>query len=268
MSGVNLPRLSSAGPRRRTFNRVHTARLGSLFRSEDMVLLRLYFSRAAAYDTIDELGELGLCEFRDLNQHQSAFQRTFSENVRRCDDMMRVIRFLAEQVAAVDKLVLMPSGGPENAANIRLDDLDSHLRSLENSLLEMNANADALQTQYNEIVELRQVLEKASEFFHTAPTTETALEKAMKDANAARNMNSSIMSGFFDGMSALSASPTIVVSGDRTMSDHMHGEVNNSANMSNLLSFFTGTIGRDRIATLNVCCSGPHMVIALFDLPT
>lgn len=66
-----------------------------------MVLLRLYFSRQAAYETVDELGELGLCEFRNLNSNQSSFQRTLSENVRRRDDMVRVVIFLADQVAAI-----------------------------------------------------------------------------------------------------------------------------------------------------------------------
>lgn len=240
MSGVKLPRLNPSGPRRRVFERRRTARIGSLFRSEDMVLLRLYVTRAAAYDTVDELGEMGLCEFRDLNQHQSAFQRTFSENVRRCDDMMRVVRFLAQQVAAVDKLTLMPSGGPDTAASIRLDDLDSHLRSLENSLLEMNANADALQTQYNEIVELRRVLEKAAEFFHTKPTTETSYEQTVKSV-AGKKRQQSLMAGFFDEMNALSDSPTIVVA------DNAQSEMGQGA--SNLLSFFTGTIARDRIST-------------------
>lgn len=196
-----------------------------------MVLLRLYFSRQAAYDTVDELGELGLCEFRDLNSNQSSFQRTFSENVRRCDDMMRVVRFLSEQVAAVADLSLAPSA-PDRAAMVRLDDLDSHLRSLEVELLEMNANADALQTQYNELVELSRVLDKGAEFFHTAPQPQSSGAMA----------NPALMPGFFDGMAALSASPTIVVTNE--LSSGSFAE----AQLPKLLSFFTGTISREKIA--------------------
>ena len=43
-----------------SFSRQRTARIGSLFRSEYITLVRLYFDRAAAHDTVDELGELGL----------------------------------------------------------------------------------------------------------------------------------------------------------------------------------------------------------------
>lgn len=81
-----------------SFSRQHTARIGSLFRSEDMTLVRLHFYRAAAHDTLDELGELGLCQFKDLDEHQSSFERTFSDNVRRCDDMLRVIRFIISEI--------------------------------------------------------------------------------------------------------------------------------------------------------------------------
>ena len=228
--------------RRRVFDRRRTARIGSLFRSEHMVLLRLYFSRQAAYDTVDELGELGLCEFRDLNANQSAFQRTFSENVRRCDDMLRVVRFLTEKIVEDGTLTLAPSA-PDRAATVRLDDLDTHLRSLEVDLLEMGANADKLQTQYNELLELRRVLEKAGEFFHAAPTTATRASARKQYMGPADNAD--LVSGFFDGMAALSASPAILVSNDPNGSTDNFQE----NQLPNLLSFFTGTISREKIAS-------------------
>lgn len=235
------------------FNRLRTARIGSFFRSEDMVLVRLYFDRAAAHDTIDELGELGLCQFKDLNEAQSAFQRTYSDNVRRCDDMLRVIRFLMEQVGEVDHLALGPSAysGPGTGPSYRLDDLDAHLNSLEHSLLEMNANGEAIFTQYNETIELRCVLERAAEFFRSAPRIQPthsiipALSSRVKAGSG-----SGIIAGVMDEISALSSTPTIVVDeSDIDASPTALGRGIAPSQPSALLSFFTGTIDREKIAT-------------------
>lgn len=41
--------------------------MGSLFRSEDLTLCQLFLQSEAAYNTIAELGELGLVQFRDVS---------------------------------------------------------------------------------------------------------------------------------------------------------------------------------------------------------
>ena len=66
----------------------------SMFRSEEMGLYQLFLQSEAAYLCVSELGELGLVEFRDLNPGTNAFQRKFVNEVRRCDEMERKLRFL------------------------------------------------------------------------------------------------------------------------------------------------------------------------------
>jgi len=41
--------------------------MGELFRSQEMHLIQLFFQLEAAHDTFDELGELGLVQFRDVS---------------------------------------------------------------------------------------------------------------------------------------------------------------------------------------------------------
>lgn len=266
-SGLRLSTLASSdkesGGRRlsrknsfASFPRAQTSSVGSFFRSENMVLLRLYFDRAAAHDTIDELGELGICQFKDLNSSQSAFQRTFSDNVRRCEEMLRVIRYAIEQVEQTQHLTLAPSAfaGPGTGPTFRLDDLDGHLSGLEHSLLEMNANAEAISTQYNETIELRCVLERAAEFFRSAPVMQSSRSPGMmSDRSSSRG--SGIVAGVIGELSALSDAPVLMVQDD-SEADPVSPPVQSSSRSdimqqpsSSLLSFFTGTINRDKISS-------------------
>jgi len=40
--------------------------MGDLWRSQSMQLVQLFINLEAAHDTVDELGELGLVQFRDV----------------------------------------------------------------------------------------------------------------------------------------------------------------------------------------------------------
>jgi V-type H+-transporting ATPase subunit a len=235
----------------------------SLFRSEDMLLVRLYLDRAAAHATIDALGDLGACQFNDLNASQSAFQRAFSNNVRRCDEMLRVTRFLADQTERVAHLKLTPPPeklGASSTANLRLDDLDAHLQSLERALLELNANEEALTIQYNQTCELRAVLDKCAVFFRDAPRpvagrssvhVASAFEHhapfLMKVASefAALSETPSISVGnvAFSEESALSQFPNDYMGGDAFAEKAGDGALGKTG----LLSFMTGTLVRDKV---------------------
>merc|ERR1711881_644297 len=71
---------------------------GSLFRSEEMALCQLFLQSEAAYNCVSELGELGIVQFEDLNPDVNAFQRKFVNEVRRCDEMERKLRFLEREL--------------------------------------------------------------------------------------------------------------------------------------------------------------------------
>lgn len=150
--------------------------MGALFRSEDMTLLRLYFERSAAHDTVDELGNLSLVQFVDLNASASAFQRSFSANVRACDEMQRRLRFLHTQIAkepdvgggALEAIADVDRGDERFAATreaLRLDDLDVELGKIEGRVLAMNENYSGLVSQRNALVELHAVLCEGGGFF-------------------------------------------------------------------------------------------------------
>uniref|UniRef100_A0A8C7VZR4 V-type proton ATPase subunit a n=1 Tax=Oncorhynchus mykiss TaxID=8022 RepID=A0A8C7VZR4_ONCMY len=65
--------------------------MGSLFRSEEMCLAQMFLQSGSAYDCISELGEMGLVEFRDLNPSVNLFQRKFVTEIKRCEEMERIL---------------------------------------------------------------------------------------------------------------------------------------------------------------------------------
>jgi len=47
--------------------------MGDLWRSQSMQLVQLFINLEAAHDTVDELGELGLVQFRDVRRKEGLF---------------------------------------------------------------------------------------------------------------------------------------------------------------------------------------------------
>ncbi|KAF8764710.1 V-type proton ATPase 116 kDa subunit a isoform like protein [Argiope bruennichi] len=139
--------------------------MGSIFRSEEMTLCQLFLQSEAAYACVSELGELGLVQFRDLNPDVNAFQRKFVNEVRRCDEMERKLRFLEKEIKK-DGIAMMTFGdNPEAPQPREMIDLEATFEKLENELREVNTNAEALKKTYLELTELKHILRKTQQFF-------------------------------------------------------------------------------------------------------
>ena len=73
-----------------------------LFRSEPVSRCQLILQSEAAYNCVNELGELGLVQFVDLNPDVSGFQRKFVNEVKRCEEMERKLRYLQREAMRDD----------------------------------------------------------------------------------------------------------------------------------------------------------------------
>lgn len=139
--------------------------MGSLYRSEEMCLAQLFLQTEAAYTCVAELGELGLVQFRDLNPGVSAFQRKFVNEVRRCDEMERKLRFLEHEFKK-DGIVMLDTGeNPDAPLPREMIDLEATFEKLENELREVNQNEEMLKKNYLELTELKHILRKTQQFF-------------------------------------------------------------------------------------------------------
>ena len=128
----------------------------SQFRSEDMALVQLFIQSEAAHDTLHALGAInsdeGCIQFKDLNADKSAFQRLFVSDVRRCDDMLRILRLLRDQISREKKL---QGEGGENK-EVSLHELHDKLIELEREMKE-HGNAYVMLKKQDNDLEVRYV---------------------------------------------------------------------------------------------------------------
>lgn len=132
-----------------------------LMRSEKMTLVQLIIPVESAYRAVSYLGELGLLQFRDLNADKSPFQRIFVNQVKRCGEMSRKLRFLKDQIS---KAGLLSSHHSVLQPNVELEELEAQLAEHETELIEMNHNSEKLRQTCNELLEFKMVLQKAGAF--------------------------------------------------------------------------------------------------------
>uniref|UniRef100_A0A8D2IX14 V-type proton ATPase subunit a n=1 Tax=Varanus komodoensis TaxID=61221 RepID=A0A8D2IX14_VARKO len=142
--------------------------MASVFRSEEMCLSQLFLQVESAYCCVAELGELGLVQFRDLNANVNSFQRKFVNEVRRCESLERVLRFLESEMGD-DILLLKPGKYPETPLPREMIDLEAVLEKLESELQEANQNLQALRQNFLELTELKHLLKKTQDFFEEPP---------------------------------------------------------------------------------------------------
>ncbi|KAL1873084.1 hypothetical protein VTK73DRAFT_1136 [Phialemonium thermophilum] len=141
------------------------------FRSAHMSMVQLYISNEIGREVVNALGELGLVQFRDLNGDLSAFQRAFTQEIRRLDNVERQLRYFYGQMEKagiplrkfdVDVDTLAPPTTSE------IDELAERSQSLEQRIAQLNDSYETLKKREVELTEWRWVLREAGGFFDRA----------------------------------------------------------------------------------------------------
>ncbi|XP_071012808.1 V-type proton ATPase 116 kDa subunit a 2-like [Oncorhynchus clarkii lewisi] len=146
--------------------------MGSLFRSEEMCLTQLFLQSGSAYDCISELGEMGMVEFRDLNPSVNLFQRKFVTELKRCEEMERILGYLLREIKRAD--IPLPEGEVNPVAPLPKHVLVimEQLQRLEVELSEVTRNKEKLQKNLLELTEYTHMLRITRNFVHRSAECE------------------------------------------------------------------------------------------------
>ncbi|KAK8215375.1 H(+)-transporting V0 sector ATPase subunit a [Zalaria obscura] len=159
----------------------------TLFRSADMSLTQLYIANEIGREVVSALGELGIMAFRDLNSETSAFQRTFTQEIRRLDNVERQLRYFQQQMEKsnipmrslyeFDNNLAAPSAS-------EIDELADRSHALEQRIQSLNDSYETLKKRETELTEWRWVLREAGGFFDRARGQTEEIRQSIEEDDA------------------------------------------------------------------------------------
>uniref|UniRef100_A0A7N6BB82 V-type proton ATPase subunit a n=1 Tax=Anabas testudineus TaxID=64144 RepID=A0A7N6BB82_ANATE len=138
-----------------------------VFRSEEMCLAQLFLQSGSEYDCISELGELGLVEFRDLNPSVSSFQRRFVSEIKRCEEMERILGYLLREIQKANIAIPEEDESPLAPPPRQVLEIMEQLQRLEMELSEVARNKEKLQRNLLELTEYTHMLKITRTFIHS-----------------------------------------------------------------------------------------------------
>uniref|UniRef100_A0AAX7UEM8 V-type proton ATPase subunit a n=1 Tax=Astatotilapia calliptera TaxID=8154 RepID=A0AAX7UEM8_ASTCA len=138
-----------------------------VFRSEEMCLAQLFLQSGSEYDCISELGELGLVEFRDLNPSVSSFQRRFVSEIKRCEEMERILGYLLREIQKAKIAIPQEDESPLAPPPRQVLEIMEQLQRLEMELSEVAKNKEKLQRNLLELTEYTHMLKITRTFIHS-----------------------------------------------------------------------------------------------------
>lgn len=149
-----------------------------------------------------------MVQFRDLNPDVNVFQRKFVNEVRRCEEMDRKLRFVEKEIKK-DNIPIVDTGeNPEVPFPRDMIDLEATFEKLENELKEINTNQEALKKNFLELTELKHILRRTQQFFDEMEDPSLLEEtSAPLDPNEA-NRGAALRLGFVAGVIGRERIPT------------------------------------------------------------
>lgn len=159
----------------------------TLFRSADMSLTQLYIANEIGREVVSALGELGVMDFRDLNANTTAFQRTFTQEIRRLDNVERQLRYFHSQMdkASIPMRSIYDFNNPFTSPSAsEIDELADKSQSLENRISSLNESYETLKKREVELTEWRWVLREAGGFFDRARGQTEEIRQSMDNDDA------------------------------------------------------------------------------------
>lgn len=138
------------------------------FRSGPMALIQIYVASEVCREVVGELAHLQTVQFRDLNDAQTSFQRTFITEIRRLEGAQRGLNTLTKQleIAAVspaplpDAILEQPLLSPSE-----VDDLIAEIEAVAAKITDLANARSTMERHRDTLLERRQVLRACEQFY-------------------------------------------------------------------------------------------------------
>ena len=114
--------------------------MGDMWRSQHMQLVQLIVQNDAAHAVVTKLGQIGLLQFRDLNAGTSFYKRSFVEEVRKCDDLQRILRTISEEYEESD--ITLADKDDALSIKMTLDDVEVKIKAVEHELQDLKSQQE------------------------------------------------------------------------------------------------------------------------------
>uniref|UniRef100_A0AAQ5YV84 V-type proton ATPase subunit a n=1 Tax=Amphiprion ocellaris TaxID=80972 RepID=A0AAQ5YV84_AMPOC len=128
---------------------------GMVFRSEEMCLAQLFLQSGSEYDCISELGDV------------SSFQRRFVSEIKRCEEMERILGYLLREIQKANIAVPEEDESPLAPPPRQVLEIMEQLQRLEMELSEVAKNKEKLRRNLLELTEYTHMLKITRTFIHS-----------------------------------------------------------------------------------------------------
>ena len=142
---------------------------------------QLILQSEAAYQCVAELGEIDAVQFLDSNPEMSTFQRKYVAEVKRCEELERILRYINHEAKKEAIVPFEPVEEPRCPNPRAITDLEADLQTSERTLSDLTTNYNALRKSQMELTELKHVLRFANNFLTETTVNHGQGESAMKE---------------------------------------------------------------------------------------
>jgi len=170
----------------------------SLFRSEPVLRYQLILQSEAAYQCVAELGEIEAVQFLDSNPEMSAFQRKYVAEVKRCEELERILRYIKRE-AIKEGIIPIDQEDEPSTPNMRaIAELEADLQQSEKTLSDLTTNFNALRKSEMELTELKHVLTFADQFLKEESGQTNIANGDIDHENQLSSMKFNVTAGVID----------------------------------------------------------------------
>ncbi|CAI4677762.1 ASG_G0040840.mRNA.1.CDS.1 [Saccharomyces cerevisiae] len=182
----------------------------AIFRSADMTYVQLYIPLEVIREVTFLLGKMSVFMVMDLNKDLTAFQRGYVNQLRRFDEVERMVGFLNEvvekhaaetwkyilhiddegnDIAQPDMADLINTMEPLSLENV--NDMVKEITDCESRARQLDESLDSLRSKLNDLLEQRQVIFECSKFIEVNPgiagrATNPEIEQEERDVDEFR----------------------------------------------------------------------------------